>query len=102
MFGPDLGEAAPRAFRTAFRKVFPVAARRVLHAGARVAWGVWQGPHPARARAPHEPDRTEQKGANMAQARLMDRAEDYERFGVRPGPVEPWEDGRRIEDGERG
>ena len=38
----------------------------------------------------------------MAQARLMDRPEDFERFGVRPGPVEPWEDGRRIEDGERG
>lgn len=34
----------------------------------------------------------------MARARLMDTPEDYERLGVKPGPVERWEDRRRSGD----
>lgn len=32
----------------------------------------------------------------MARCRLMDKPEDYERIGVKPGIVELWEDGRRT------
>ncbi len=31
----------------------------------------------------------------MRPARLMDRPADYEKLGVNPDRVEPWEDGRR-------
>lgn len=30
----------------------------------------------------------------MPHARLMSAAEDYARLGIKPGTVEPWEDGR--------
>lgn len=30
--------------------------------------------------------------------RLMDRPEDYQRMGTKPGLIEPWEDGRRDDD----
>lgn len=34
----------------------------------------------------------------MESLRLQQRAEDYEKMGIRPGVVEPWEDGRRDND----
>lgn len=34
----------------------------------------------------------------MARVRLLNSAEDYERLGLTPGVVEPWEDGRRESD----
>ena len=34
----------------------------------------------------------------MARVRLMDQPKDFERFGIDPKKVEPWEDGRRDSD----